>query len=120
VKILILVCGVVGALTSQGQTPARPLADKTAASYQEMVRKPKPLPRREHERVSRAMLRVQAAMLAAEEGRVRIRVAEEAYAALLAELQSKYDAEGCELTLEKAWRCAPRAPGGKPGAIPQP
>lgn len=66
---------------------------------------PQPIPATEHEAISRTMLIAQDAQLAVQRVQEEAAKAAMEYRKLLLSLQEKYNAKGCDLTLDKSWRC---------------
>lgn len=76
------------------------------------AKKPKEIPPSRHEEISRKMLAAQGAqnfaMRAQAEAERALRAAEDAakrYEELKVSLQKEFEAEGCDLSLEKTWVC---------------
>ena len=65
----------------------------------------KPIPPDRHEAISRAMIRVQSAQLAAIEAEKRAEAARADYERLLEDLRKEFGAPGCALTIDKQWQC---------------
>ena len=66
---------------------------------------PKQIPADRHETISRAMIRVQSAQLAAVEAEKRAEAARADYERLLEDLRKEFGAQGCALTIDKQWQC---------------
>lgn len=76
----------------------------------ETARTPKPIPADRQEPISRVMLSVQQAQANAAAADKMAQQKIDEYRAMLQKLQKEFNAEGCELTLDKQWSCPNPAP----------
>jgi hypothetical protein len=68
---------------------------------------PVPIPKDRQEDISRAMLHVQQTQMAEVQTRTAAESAAEHYRIMLTALQKEFNAEGCDLDLDKTWRNCP-------------
>jgi uncharacterized protein YkwD len=103
--LLLLIAGILGL----AQTAPKPQPTEKPAKAVES--KPKAVPVEKHEEISRAMIRLQAAQLAASQTQRELEKAGQAYEALMNQVRKDAGAAaGCELTIDKEWHCGPETP----------
>jgi hypothetical protein len=113
----LLFLSFIIATASFAQTPEVKDAPKPTSKAAETKPAPKtaePIPAARHEEISRLMLSLQQAQIESQSIQIasvrsqkQVKDEQAKYDALVESLKKEFHAEGCDLTLQKTWACAP-------------